>query len=316
MPPGNAQLLLHQIAPRHHLADRVFNLNAGIDLDEIDLAAQDIVEELAGSGVAIVDAFGEAYRRCIQLRTQGIRHGDTGRFLDNLLVAALHRAVTLAKVDDFARTIADELHFDMARLGDEALHEQGAVVERGQGFGVRAVESGLDFNGAFHDHHAAPAAACCGLEQNRIADIVCEFAGIGGVGDLAASRYQRHSGGGGHFAGAQLVAESVDHLGLGADEDNAMLLAQPRQLGPFGQETIARMQRIAAARLGRLHHQHRIEVALCRRSRPQHKAAIRQPCRRAAAIRIGHADHGLKIEPLRRANHTKRYFTAIGHKNA
>lgn len=53
------------------------------------------------------------------------------RFLDDLLVAALDRALSLAKVKNIAVLIAQHLNFDMARLGDEFLDED-AVVPKGR----------------------------------------------------------------------------------------------------------------------------------------------------------------------------------------
>jgi hypothetical protein len=54
-----------------------------------------------------------------------------GRFLDHLLVAALHRAVALAQIDRVAVLVGEHLDFDVARVLEELLHVHRGVVEGG-----------------------------------------------------------------------------------------------------------------------------------------------------------------------------------------
>jgi hypothetical protein len=51
-----------------------------------------------------------------------------GRFLDHLLVAALERAVALEQVDGVPVVVAEDLHLDMARLGDVFLNQARRVI--------------------------------------------------------------------------------------------------------------------------------------------------------------------------------------------
>ena len=53
------------------------------------------------------------------------------RFLDDLLVAALHRAVALAEVDRVALAVGEHLDLDVARVLEELLHVDQVVAERG-----------------------------------------------------------------------------------------------------------------------------------------------------------------------------------------
>ena len=106
----------------------MFDLHPGIHLDEIELAV--FVEELEGAGafVAHLDAglgaaaadFGALFRR----------DAGRGRFLDNFLVAALHRAVAFAEVDRVAVRVRQHLDFDVARRAEKFFHVHRVVVER------------------------------------------------------------------------------------------------------------------------------------------------------------------------------------------
>ena len=51
---GDADLLLHQVDVVDRLGDRVLDLQAGVHLDEVELAV--LVEELDGAGAGVVDA--------------------------------------------------------------------------------------------------------------------------------------------------------------------------------------------------------------------------------------------------------------------
>ena len=106
----------------------------------------------------------------MKLLPQGLWHNHAGRFLDHLLIAALHRTIAFTEVNHLAAPIAHKLHFDMARLRHETFHEQGSVVERGLRFGTGGLEARLAFGGFAHDDHTAPTAARRRLEQHGIAE--------------------------------------------------------------------------------------------------------------------------------------------------
>ena len=60
-----------------------------------------------------------------------------GRFFQDLLVAALQRAVALAQMDGVALAVAEHLEFDVARLGEILLQIDAVVAEGGLGLGAR-----------------------------------------------------------------------------------------------------------------------------------------------------------------------------------
>ena len=62
MPLSNANLGLHQVAHGDQLGDRVLNLDARVDLDEVEVALL-VHEELDRTGVAIANVAGQ--RQCV-----------------------------------------------------------------------------------------------------------------------------------------------------------------------------------------------------------------------------------------------------------
>jgi hypothetical protein len=136
-PEAMRNLFDDQIEAGDHLRDRVLDLKARVHFDEIELAV--LVEELDGSrrrdthvGIAF-----ETYRRSGALF--GIERGRGGLF-ENLLVAALKRAVALAEMDRVAAAVAENLHLDVARLFEIFLDIDRVVAERRLGFRARGGE--------------------------------------------------------------------------------------------------------------------------------------------------------------------------------
>ena len=66
-----------------------------------------------------------------------VGHRDRGRLFDQLLVAALDRALALAQVHDVAVMIAEDLELDVARRLEILLDVDVADAERRLGFALR-----------------------------------------------------------------------------------------------------------------------------------------------------------------------------------
>ena len=55
---GDAQLFTHEIDPRDHLRDRVFHLETGVHLKEVDVTGG-IEQKLDGAGVLVSGSLGD-----------------------------------------------------------------------------------------------------------------------------------------------------------------------------------------------------------------------------------------------------------------
>ena len=118
---GDADLRLDQIDAGDALGDRVLDLNARIDLDEIELAGVGILQELDGARRAIAHRAADLERRLAQLGALRIRQEGGRRAFHHLLIAALHGAVAFVQMHQIAVGIAQDLHFHMTRAPDQLL---------------------------------------------------------------------------------------------------------------------------------------------------------------------------------------------------
>ena len=126
-----ADLFLNEVDSRDHFADRVLNLDARIHFDEIKLAV--FIEKFKGAGAAIADSpagFGAAIANAFD---QAVADSRSRGFFKNFLVAALHRAITFAKINGvFA--VREYLNFHVTRILQVFLHVDFRITEKAQRF--------------------------------------------------------------------------------------------------------------------------------------------------------------------------------------
>ena len=135
------QLQPHEVDPGHGLGDGMLDLDARVHLQEIELPLL-VEQELDGARADIADRLGGADGGRAHARAKFRRDGRGGRFLDDLLMAALDRAIALAHVNDRTVFVAENLHLDMARADQRALQQQPAVAERALASALAARSAG------------------------------------------------------------------------------------------------------------------------------------------------------------------------------
>ena len=244
-PDGDPDLLAHEVDARHQLGDRVLDLEAGVHLEEQELAV--LVEELDGAGVVVAARLGDLDR--------GLAHGLAGlggegrrrALLDQLLVAALGRAVALADPHEVAVGVADDLHLDVAGPGEVALDVALVAPEALERLGLRRLERRVGLVGALDDAHAAPAAAVGRLDGDRPAELLAEGDDLVAAGEeLGGAGHALHAGLLGGDAARHLVAHDLDGLGRRADEGHAPLGDGPGEVGVLGEEAVAGVHAVGA----------------------------------------------------------------------
>ncbi len=129
----DANLRLDDVDAGDHLGHRVLDLDARIDLDEVELAGVRVLQELDRARVEVADRAADAQRQLAQLAPLRVVEEDRRRALDDLLVAPLHGAVALEQVHEVAVRVAEDLHLDVARAPHELLEVDLVVAERGLG---------------------------------------------------------------------------------------------------------------------------------------------------------------------------------------
>ena len=230
---GHRELQLDEVHPGHQLGHRVLHLEASVHLEEEEAVRRGVVEELDRARAAIADAGGQSLRGLAHRRLGGCREPGGRGLLDDLLVAALDRAV--ASTERRRGLLAGhDLHLDVAPGLDVRLDEDGPVAERTLRLGPGGLDLGLQPVEGAYDAHAAPAATRRGLHHQRQV----------GLGRLGRRREHRDAGPVSDLLGADLVAHRRDHVGRGADPGETGIDDGAGEVGILGQEAIAGVDRV------------------------------------------------------------------------
>ncbi len=97
---GDGDLLGDEIDADDLFGHRMLDLDAGIHFEEIETLSRDIDQEFDRAGAAIGQMLREAHPGGADILAQCVGEARCRRFLDQLLVAALDRAIALAEMDD------------------------------------------------------------------------------------------------------------------------------------------------------------------------------------------------------------------------
>ena len=308
---GDADLRLDEVVVVDLLRDRVLDLQPRVDLHEVEpavLAAQeldgpraDVARGPAGAHSPVGEA---AARRPIDDRRR--------RLLEDLLVAALQRALPLAEGHAVAVLVEEDLHLDVPRPLEELLDEDRVVAEAGPRFGAGRVEGPRQLLRSADEAHPLAAAAGRGLDDHRVADrrrdrrrllrVAAEGVGAG---------EHRHAGGAQRGARGHFVAEQAHRRGGRADEDEPAPPAFRRELGVLGEEAVAGVDRLRAGRARGLEDPLRVEVRLARRRRTDPHRLVGEPHVQRGAVGVGVDGDRADVEVPAGAHHADGDLPAV-----
>ena len=245
---GDAQLDLDQVDAGDLLAHAVLDLQAGVDLQEPQVAVGG-QEELAGGHAHVVDGLQQAAGGPDQAGVQALGQVRGRSLLQELLVAPLQGAVAGGHDGEGAVAVAGALGLDVPGGRDELLQDEGAA---GSG---RRLEGGggADLLLGGEHRNAAPAPAVGALEGHGVA------VGGGEVDDGVGAGHRVGDAGDGGDAGplgggarAHLVPQRLHGLRRGAHPGDACVHDGPGEVGAFGQEAVAGVDGVGAGAPGQV----------------------------------------------------------------
>ena len=309
---GDHQLFLHQIDAGDQFGDRMFHLDAGVHFDEVEAAV--FVQELEGAGAAVADAHAGFGADLADLGA--LLGGDArrGRFLDDLLVPALHRTIAFAQMDRVALAVGQHLDLDVARVLQELLHVDLFVAERGLGFALGGLDGGVQRSLGVHHAHTAPAAAARGLDDDRVADLAGDADVLLGVvaQRAAAAGHAGHARGLHRADRFDLVAHHADGLGARADEDEAGAFDAFGEIRVLAEEAVARMDRLGVGHFGGGDDRRHVEVAVLGRGGADADRFVGHRHVFEVAVDGGMHRDRLDAERMTRAQNAQRDLAPVG----
>ncbi|VTY27425.1 Uncharacterised protein [Xylophilus ampelinus] len=247
---GHPQLLDHEVEPAGFLRHRVLDLQPGVYLEEGD-RARGAEQELDRAGADVAGFGADVACRGVDAFALALVEEGRGRFLHQLLVASLQRAVARAQHQHVAVRVGDHLGLDVARLVEELLDKAFASTEGRDGLAHRRFVELGHLVQAPRDLHAAPAAAEGRLDDDGQAMLPREGLDLGRVLHRAGGALdQRRADLQRDAPRLDLVAQPRDGRRRRADPGEAGVDHGLREAGVLRQETVAGVHRIGAAAAG------------------------------------------------------------------
>ena len=228
------QLPLHEVDAGDGLRHGVLDLDAPVQLEEEELAPFE--HELGRARADVADRTCEAQCGVAQFPAQARVESRRRRFLEHLLVAALHGAVALAQRQYRAVGVGEQLHLDVPGPLEVPLEIDAVVAEGRLRLSLRRLDRGSELAGRAHDAHAASAAAGRRLDDQR---------------RLARLRDRGHSCARCDLLRGELVAARAQRLRRRADPGQAGRGDRLGEAGVLGEEAVARMNCVRAQLLRR-----------------------------------------------------------------
>ena len=208
----HSQLLLHQINSGDQLRDRMLHLNTGIHLDKIEgsIGGQD---KLHRPRAHVARRLGGGHSGPAHLLPQGGGEGFGGRFLYQLLPAALDGTVPLPQMDHMALSVRHDLELDVPGIDHQLFQIQLPVAKAGHGLRSGLLPGPVDVLGAVRLAHPPAPASGRGFQQNGIAHLAGQRPGLTGIAQRSVRPgYHRNPGALGQGPGGGLATQLPDDV--------------------------------------------------------------------------------------------------------
>ena len=271
---GDRKLERDEVESGRLLGDWMLDLDPPVQLEEVEVAP--VEQEFDGSKAPIADLRCERDRPGAHPFAQRTVERGRRRLFQDLLVPPLDRALALAERIDVPTGVGEQLDLDVPGTLEVALEEDGLVAEGGFGLAARRRDAVHEVGRLANDSHPATAAAGRSLDHQRKPDLI----------GLAGRQHGNACCPGGALR-LELVAAATQRYGSGADKDKPCRLDRLGEVGVFGKEPIAGMDRVGARLLRSSNVLLRIEVA-----RDLDGFARRSCMQRALVVRRGDGDRG------------------------
>ena len=269
-----AQHPLHQVHAVDAFRHAVLHLQPGVHFEEVEAPGGGIVEKLNGARHAVPDTCEECAGLPVQFFAHGRRQVRRRTFLDYFLVPPLEGAVPVSDDEHVAATVAERLHLDVARRGDQCFQVQVVVAEVGGRQASDTVERLFQFGRPIRATHADAAAAGSALQHHWITDAIGRNHGILHAREQLAAGQEMHAGARSNRARFVFQAETPELFRRRPDEDDAALgetLGEPRVLA---QEAVPRMQGLSTRALDDLEQPGLAHVGVGRAAVAQRKGFV------------------------------------------
>jgi hypothetical protein len=306
----------YKIDARHHFSNRMLNLNAAVDLDEVRLPVG-ADQELKGAEVAVPGGTDRLRGARQELFANLWRECRRWRLFDELLMSSLYGAVALTEVQRGARLVDGDLHLNVVRVDEVLLEVERPVAERRLRLLGAEREELRQVVGVLDHAHAATAAAGRGLQYDRVADLCRGLRRRRFVGnDAVRTRNRWQAVLGEQRAHSRLALEALQHVGRWANKGESVRGGRLGEGGVLRKEAIARVNGVAAGGERRRDYRGRREVAALSVGGPNADRLVGNEHGARFAVSLAIGDNRFDAELATGAQDAQRNLATVGDEYA
>src|SRR5207237_279790 len=289
----------------------MLHLDARIDLEKEE-ASLVVEQELERAGIRVLPRARGVDHCAAKLAAHFFTDRDRRRFLEQLLVPALNRALALAEMHHRTVMIAEHLELDMAWVLEVFLEIHVADAERRFRFALGGLERLRELARGANHAHAATAAPGHRFDDDGIPELSRDlrrlFLAVDGTVASGQHRHARFLHG---APRARLVAEQPDHVRGRSDELDVARLADLREIRALRKETVTGMDGVGAGDFRRADDRGNAQITVCTPGGPDTDVLVREADMERVLIRFRIDGDGLDAQFPARADDAQRDFTAV-----
>ena len=171
---SDSQLGLYQVNAGHPFGNRVFHLNSGVHLHEVEIPFM-VNQKFNRASVAVAAGFRSGNRCFLHGIPQFWSHERTRAFFQHLLISPLHTAIPFAEGNGVAVFICNNLHFYMMRANNQLFEINCIISEELLCLFLCNVQLFFQLFFTVYPPDTTTAAAGRCLDEYRIPDFLCNF---------------------------------------------------------------------------------------------------------------------------------------------
>src|SRR5438552_2017029 len=222
----------------------MLDLQASVNLQEIEIAALHIVDKLHRSRRLVFHRLRQSHRRADKLFPDRAPQSGCGGFLNNLLVSPLHGAIALSQGGHRAAAVPEDLHLEVSGLRDESLQVHVSASKMRLAKVRDRVKRLAQFLTTTAQTDPDPTASSGTLQHHRVTDAFGGFDRGWYVFEQFAARQERHVVLGGNPTRHMFQTKVAHLLRSRPNEHNSVRRASLCEARILAQKTVSRMNSV------------------------------------------------------------------------
>ena len=294
----------------------MLDLKTGVNFKEVELITSLVVNKLDSTSTLVVDRRDKKLGSSHHLGSSSIGKVRSRSLLNNLLVTALKRTVTLAKSNGITLTITKNLNLDVTGVLDKSLKENTRVIEVSLTLMLNSLKSLGQVIGITDALQTDTTTTGSRLDHEWVLNLFSRNFGFFNGLNQTSTGNQGDTSLLGNLTSRVLKTQTADSVRRVANKNNAAVFTGFSKVSIFRKETVTRDKGLGAGSLGSINDLVNGQVGLSGGSTVQGNGVISIENMLREAIRLRVNSDSLDAELFEGFDNSNSNFTSVGNQNS